>query len=404
MEGSNRSWEDAGNYQYCIASYDLLKQKFERVGKRKVPIYSEDMEKAKVFVKGGLLLFDEIMRIKSRKADRTIGAKAIRKEAAFCVGLTGTPIENNLGEFYNILDIISSGFIPSYEKFAEMFLVRELKSTYGGRSFWVIRGEKNLDQFTKLVSPLYIRKEKRQCLELPPSSTVVRKIALSKKQKENEKRLLVLSQENPNDILKYFTYARENIISPDLIPSNFGISVPQGLDLRADPEEYIPSKAKQLIDGEIGPDEIELTPRLEEIKTLVEESGKEKLIIFSTYVKALEIIKRCILNEPCSMIIGGCKVEEEMDKFRSNTRIMLMSEAGMEGLNLQHCNLMVELNTSWTESKRQQLKGRIERSGQKNPMTFYELQSSSVVEQRVREILKRKEKLSERVLAQKVMA
>ena len=65
---------------------------------------------------------------------------------------------------------------------------------------------------------------------------------------------------------------------------------------------------------------------------------------------------------------------------------------------------MVELNTSWTESKRQQLKGRIERSGQKNPMTFYELQSSSVVEQRVREILKRKEKLSERVLAQKVMA
>jgi SNF2 family DNA or RNA helicase len=405
MEGSDRSWDDAENYQYCIASYDLLKQKFEKLeNDRRRPIYSEDMEKAKVFVKGGLLLFDEIMRIKSRKADRTIGAKTIREQAAFCVGLTGTPIENNLGEFYNILDIISPGFMPSYEKFAEMFLVRELKSTYGGRSFWVIQGEKNLDQFTKLVSPLYIRKEKRQCLELPPSSTVVRKIALSKKQKENEKRLLQLSRENPNEILKYFTYARENVISPSIVPGQVFLPSRSGLDLWTEHEGFIPSQIDQVMDGTLDKKFLDLTPRIQEVKDIIEETGKEKLIIFSTYVKALNLVAQLCLSEPYAMVAGDCDVEEELAKFRGNkVRILLASSKAEEGLNLQNANLLLCINSEFNPAKMRQLEGRIERKGQENPMTFYKLISDSVVEKRIEEILKRKEKLSERVLAQKVM-
>jgi SNF2 family DNA or RNA helicase len=407
VEGSNRSWDDIGNYQYCIASYDLLKQKFEKIdtGKRiiKRPIYSEDMEMAKGFVKNGLLIFDEIMRVKNAKADRTIGAKTIREQAAFCIGLTGTPIENNLAEFYNILDIISPGFMPSYEKFAEMFLVRELKSGFGGKSFWVIQGEKNLDQFTKLVSPLYIRKEKRQCLELPPSSTVVRKIAMSKKQKENEKRLLELSQENPNDILKYFTYARENVISPDLILEDFN-SKPQGLDLWAEVGNQIPSKIERVMSGELDKKYLEMNPRIQEIKDIIEETGKEKLIIFSTYVKALNLVAQTCLSEPYAMVAGNCNVEEELAKFRGDeARILLGSEKIEEGLNLQESHLLLCINDAWNPARMLQLEGRIERSGQKNPMTFYKLKSDSVIEKRIEEILKRKERLSERILAQKVM-
>jgi hypothetical protein len=47
--------------------------------------------------------------------------------------------------------------------------------------------------------------------------------------------------------------------------------------------------------------------------------------------------------------------------------------------------------------------GRIERKGQLHPMTFYELNSDSVIESRINKILKKKEKLSEKVLARRVM-
>ena len=406
-------WNKAMECQYAICSYDLLKQ-VDKSGKQ------TDLERAKEYLNGGLLICDEIMRVKTSSSKRTKAIKSLRENASLAIGLTGTPIDNNLGEFYTILNIVSPGFIPNYERFAEMFLVRELrqkqvynakKGCFVSKDFWMILGEKNVDEFRQIIKPLVFRKEKRECLNLPPASTVIRQVELSKEQKRIEKRLLELSKEDPDNILKYFTYARENFISPSLLPiaaiDQGGLSLwaqVLGNDAGTDGFlEYVPSEVQKLLEGKLRPDQIELTPRLREVADILEESGREKIIVFCTFVKALELIKRCILKEPCSMIVGGCNVEEEMEKFRGDNRVLLMSEAGMEGINMQHCHLMVSLNVSWTASKMAQLHGRIERSGQKHPMTFYELRSSSQVENRILKILERKEKLSEKVLARRVM-
>jgi SNF2 family DNA or RNA helicase len=395
-EKRKKQWDEARNCQYCIVSYDLLRQ-------------SDDLAKAKFFLnKKGLLICDEVMRAKTAQSQRTKAVKELRKSASFALGLTGTPCENSLGEFYTILNIVSPNFIPSYERFAELFLVRELRQGMYGKSYYVLRGEKNIDEFRDLIKPLVIRREKRECLNLPPSSTIIRNVDFSKEQKRIEKRLLELAKGDPDNILKYFTYLRENLISPDLLPIKLiesgGLSSLWSQVLGANENmEYVPSRVQELVEGKIKPDQIELTPRLREVADIIEESGKEKIIVFSTYVKALELVKRCILKEPCAMIIGGCNVEEEMNKFKGDYRILLMSEAGSEGINMQHCNLLVTINKNYNPSKHLQLIGRIERKGQLHPMTFYELNSNSVIEARINKILKKKEKLSERVLARRVM-
>jgi SNF2 family DNA or RNA helicase len=390
-------WELAQDCQYVVCSYDLLRQE-------------EDLIQAKKYLSGGLLICDEIMRAKTSSSLRAKAVKDLRSSAYCCIGLTGTLIDNHLGEFYTILNLVSPNFMPSYERFAETFLVREQKFGMHGKNYWIIHGTKNIDEFRNLIKPLVIRKEKRECLVLPPASTIIRNIEMSKEQKRIEKRLLELAKDDPDNILRYFTYARENTISPDLIPKVFDQPTSKGLDLWASVLgddlgviDSAPSRVKQLIEGRIKPDEIVLTPRLEEIRILIEESGSEKLIIFSTYVKALELIKRCILEEPCAMVIGGCSVEKEISKFRNDHRILLLSEAGIEGLNLQFTKNLVITNSAWTMSRMDQLRGRIERSGQIHPMTFYELRSPSIVESRILKILERKEKLSERVLAKEVM-
>jgi len=396
-EKREKQWGTAKKCQYVICSYDLMRQK-------------NDLDKAKLYLNGnGLLIFDEIMRIKNRESKRTKACIDLRNKAFSCIGLTGQPVDNNLGEFYTILNIVSPGFVPSYEKFAEMFLVRELRQGPNGRSYWQILGERNVDEFRDLIKPLVIRKEKREVLNLPPTSTIIRTVELSKEQKRIEKRLLELAKEDPDNILKYFTYSRENLISPALLPVEI-LDAPRGLDLWSQVErkenlflEYIPSKVQELLEGKIKPEDIELTPRLLEVKDILEESGKEKIIVFSTYVKALELVKRCLTNEDCAMVAGDYNTEDEIEKFRGDTRILLASEKAQEGLNLQHCSSMIILNSSWTFSRMEQLRGRIERKGQIHPMTFYELNSNSVIESRINKILKKKEKLSEKVLARRVM-
>jgi len=223
-----QQWKESVNYQYVICSYDLLRQE-------------KDLESAKSYLNGGLLICDEIMRVKTSSSQRTKAIKDLRNSALYAIGLSGTPIENNLAEFYTILNIVSPNFIPSYERFAELFLVRELRQAHNGRSYWQIMGEKNVDEFRDLIKPLVIRKEKRECLNLPPASTVIRKVELSKEQKRIEKRLLELAKEDPDNILKYFTYARENVISPDLVPVRI-LEQPMGLSLWGldEPLEYVP--------------------------------------------------------------------------------------------------------------------------------------------------------------------
>jgi len=396
-EKRENQWKLAKECQYVICSYDLMRQK-------------TDLDKAKLYLnRNGLLIFDEVMRIKNRESKRTKACIDLRSKTFSCIGLTGQPIDNNLGEFYTILNIVSPGFIPSYEKFAEMFLVRELRQGSNGRSYWQIRGERNVDEFRELIKPLMIRKEKREVLNLPPTSIITRTVELSKKQKRIEKRLLELAKEDPNNVLKYFTYSRENLISPSLLPIAV-LDAPRGLDLWSQIEgnsnesiEYIPSKVQELLEGKIKPEDIELTPRLLEVKDILEESGREKIIVFSTYVKALELVKRCLTNEDCAMVAGSYDTEDELEKFRGDTRILLASEKAQEGLNLQFCSSMIVINSSWTFSRMEQLRGRIDRRGQLHPMTFYELNSNSVIEARINKILEKKEKLSERVLEREVM-
>ena len=125
--------------------------------------------------------------------------------------------------------------------------------------------------------------------------------------------------------------------------------------------KYIPSRVQKLSEGKLQPNQIKLTPRLQEIADIIEESGREKIIIFSPYVKALEIVRKCILKEPYAMLVGGCNTGAELAKFRSDTRILLMSEAGEEGHNLQISSLMVIIDKPYNPAKLAQLRGRIER-------------------------------------------
>ena len=379
IEGSARDraslWKAGLDCQFTIASYDILKNPNDLVG-------------ANDICNVGMIIFDEITRVKNSKTAR---AKAIAKlKARRILGLTGTPIENNLEEFYAILKLISPGLFPSFTVFADQYLIRK-KMYVGSHSFLKTVGYKNLDLLKAQIAPYMIRRQRNEVLELPPSSTVIREVALSPFQKDIENLLFKCAKDNPDMVLRFFTFGLENMISPVLVPR----------DWSPDPDfEYEVEllEALLLLEDE-GKDEA-YTPRLEELALLLEDTDPYKVILFSKYLKALELANNT-LGLKMNWLTGKSNVQNELKAWNnpSGPRLLAMTTAGAMGHNLQkNCNIMILMDQLFNPRLTDQLMARIYRMGQDKPVTYYVMDSNSVIEGKVKAIISNKDWLSKNVL------
>jgi superfamily II DNA or RNA helicase len=107
-------------------------------------------------------------------------------------------------------------------------------------------------------------------------------------------------------------------------------------------------------------------------KQLLENLGSEKVIIFSYFRGTLEYLNRRLEADGigCAVIHGGMldqdDREDEIDRFRSNpgVRVLLSSEVGSEGIDLQFCHVLVNYDLPWNPMRIEQRIGRIDRVGQ----------------------------------------
>jgi len=131
-----------------------------------------------------------------------------------------------------------------------------------------------------------------------------------------------------------------------------------------------------------------------EIVNSSEFSG-EKFIIFTQYIKTLEVIKEAIGGyEYTAEIQGSIDIEgrkNQVEKFQNRVRFMICTEAGGEGINLQFANNVINFDMPWNPARLQQRIGRVWRYGQQkevNCFNFYV--TNSISDQRVLETLNSK--------------
>jgi non-specific serine/threonine protein kinase len=330
-----------------------------------------------------------LMRItkgKNAQAQRSKAAASLK--ARRVLGITGSPIENNLKELWHILRLVRPELFTNYERFANTFMILEEKH-FGGYNFKDIVGYKNLDVLKQIIAPYYIRRLRTEVLQLPPSSTVVRRVDLSDQQQEIEQLLLKASQEAFNMdrmelVLKYFTYGMENFISPCLLPQGWT------------PDENLLQEEQLLkLIQEASKDP---TPRESEVLEILKESSPNKIIVFSGFKKALERLAGFV-QEPISWLTSGVDVQAELATWKGEgSRLLFMTSAGAMGHNLQEqCSMMVVLSSLHNPRMMDQLLARISRMGQKKPVTYYVLDSDSQIEQKLHVNTAEKNELSENV-------
>jgi SNF2 family DNA or RNA helicase len=296
-----------------------------------------------------LLVLDECQRVKNWK---TQTAKAITQIVAKRVmGLSGTPVENHLMELYNITDQIKPAFFGTQRTFYKKYV----KSKFGTRFSY-----RNLDEVYLKLQSLMFRKRKDEVeLQLPSLIQKTYEVDLSKK-----------------ELSFFWEYMRDQ---------------PNELAATTNAKVFASSSALRMPDIKISSKEKELINVLDDIV--------EQAVVFTQYKQELKRLEDLITNKNLYSMSGDTskqKREEIIDGFlKDDEGILLMTEIGTHGLNLQEAGILVNMDLPWTYARKEQRIGRIQRIGSEHESNLaIDLVSCGIkIDDRVMEIIDEKKAL-----------
>ena len=207
--------------------------------------------------------------------------------------------------------------------------------------------------------------------------TLERRLALLKEQKSISNQITIINEE--------WLYEDDFFDQTDLLSLNL-----KKLETEIQEVELLVSLARDC--ENYGPDR-----KFHELISIIhkkqqDESIDIKVLIFTEFVATQKMIQEYLTERGFSVEIlnGSMDMDERktaIRHFADTTQILVSTEAGGEGLNMQFCHVVVNYDLPWNPMKLEQRIGRIDRIGQKNLVEAYNLTISDTVEDRVREVI-----------------
>jgi len=332
---------DLGPFDLLITTYTLLQQEEELLTQ----------------VQWQTVILDEAQAIKNAATKRSRAAMAL--QSRFKLITTGTPIENHLGELWNLFHFINPGLLGSLTSFNERFAIP-------------IERFQDRDarlKLKKLIRPFILRRIKSQVLDELPSRTEV-----------------TLDVEMSPEETVFYEALRQNAI--DILESN---KEKKGRHLQILTEIMKLRQAccnPRLLD----PNSSIRSAKLEVFSSLVEEliESRHKVLVFSQFIGHLQIIRSYLENQGISYqyLDGSTSSKlrrERVEAFQAGQGdVFLISlKAGGLGLNLTAADYVIHMDPWWNPAIEDQASDRAHRIGQTRPVTIYRLVCKSTIEEKI---------------------
>lgn len=317
------------------------------------------------------ICLDEAHVIKNRGA-KTSGV-AMQLKSQYRIMLTGTPVQNHLGELWNLFQFVNPGLLGSYEDFGRRFIT----------PIEVGKDKERQKELDRIVHPFMLRRTKEKVLnELPEKTEIYQSVELSQEElavyevirKKAEDMLEAEGSEKVSmNTLAEITRLRQAACSAQLIEKTWKGKT---------------SKVEALVEA--------LEP--------IVESG-DAALVFSQFTSFLAIIQKALKKAkiPYLYIDGSVSVKERqalVEKYQSGEcPVFLISlKAGGLGLNLTRANYVFHLDPWWNPAIEQQATDRAYRIGQHNAVTVYHLLSANTIEEKIRRMHETKRDLADNIL------
>ena len=325
-----------------------------------------------------MLILDEAQTVKNAASRSADAVRRIQARHRLC--MTGTPLENNLGELWTQFDFLMPGFLGDMRSFARLW-----------RKPIEVNGETLRAQLlAQKVRPFILRRRKDDVAsELPPRTEVIKRLRLQGKQRELYESVRVAADEQVRRILqrKGFDGAQISILDA-LLKLRQVCCDPHLLKGKQTPPDMERAKLDMLTDM---------------LPPLVAEG--RRVLVFSQFTEMLELIAASLdeLDLPYLMLTGKTPAAQRGKVVRqfqnADAPVMLISlKAGGVGLNLTAADTVIHTDPWWNPAVEEQANARAHRIGQDKAVFIYKLLIEGSIEERILQLQACKSALAEGVL------
>lgn len=349
-----------------------------------------------------MLVMDEMHKLKNPKSQFHEKTRSLSLECSRLVGMTATPVQNRLMEFWSLFRVIKPDLYPKITHFQNRFCIMKLQPIGGGRQVPVVVGYRNLDQFVQETELYYLSRKKYDVAkELPALISQEVECELHEVQEElydmaetGAADKMDDADATGGDMLAALTMVQQAVDSPQLIADEDG-----------NPFEGPSSKIEALLD------------------LLEDEAAGRKIIVFSKFEKMISLIEQALKEAkhtgPDGRELRGYryvritgkendpKVRERHKNLfqdpKSGVDIVLITMAGSESINLHAAEHFAFIDLPWSWGDYVQLTGRMIRIGSSHTTVVAHhflgkrRDGSKTIDHHVLQALRSKKKLADKV-------
>lgn len=328
-----------------------------------------------------LVVVDEAHHLRNRTTMSWKLVNQIKKRFIFL--LTATPVQNNLIELFNLITLLQPGQFKTEKKFKEEYLQKgNLKTTA------------NKEKLRELLRDVMIRNT-RSAIDLKLPKRFATTLRLEPTDIEREIYSGINNYMKNSNLKKTMV----NLLLRELGSSPYAL---RHTLLRMDIDDKEAASIKKIIHAITNIGNFSKGNALIEILL---KNPDEKKIIFTQFIKSMDYIATILSQHkiPHVRFSGDMTLTEKdasITRFRNEIPVLISTESGGEGRNMQFCNTIINFDLPWNPMKIEQRIGRLHRIGQNRDVFIFNLTVKETIEDYIIEILDNKINMFEMVIGE----
>lgn len=354
-------------YDFVVMSMDAAKR-----SPYKEKIYEQNYD---------MIIIDEAHKLKNHKTQVYEFVQGIKKK--FCLLLTATPIQNSVLEIFYLVSLLKPGHLGNYESFQS--------------SFKATKQSLEDDEYLKeLVNQVMIRNRRQDTgIEWVGRKVQTIPITFTKEEMEVYEMIAKLKDISPLVVNAFSltTILKEMCSSKEAAY----------FTLLKWKEKANTEKETEYMDEIIAKmSQLEVNSKAEKTFEIIKQA-KDKVIIFTEY-RATQLYLQWYLHQKgiTSVLFNGKFSKNKRDwmrqLFERHADVLIATESGGEGINLQFCHHVINFDLPWNPMKIEQRIGRVHRLGQETDVHIYNLAIQHTIEDRILDLLSNKIDVFEKVV------
>ncbi len=345
-----------------------------------------------------MVIVDEAHHLRNRTTQAWKFAGGLRKQ--FILLLTATPVQNNLEELFNLVTLLEPGLLSTAKRFQSHFVDRRDKLT-----------PRNVDELHNLLAEVMVR-NRRSTVGLQFTRRWAKTELVSPSPVERELyrdvtaivRARLRSAKDKDKTKETGPLARMAMLSLQMALGSSSPAAAGTLRKISENAKLTAADRAQfssLADRADAQGESTKVDRLLEIVT----EFPDKMVIFTQFLATQEMLRKRLreAGHDVAVFHGGLsRLEKEaaIERFRGPARLLLCTEAGSEGRNLQFAQAVCNFDLPWNPMKIEQRIGRLSRIGQTRDVHVFNLVAAGTLEASVLHLLEVKLNMFELVIGE----